>query len=112
MHKLLNDSWEYISEKLDDVTARYSGFGCKLFEVISTELPSHYRNLKFYRSKTLQTEDVFAICEGIGHDYGIQLDPDCEVICLWYGETHIEIGDWSDDEYFESIKFINSNFGE
>ncbi len=112
MHKLLNDVWEYEPESLEDVTARYCGFGCKLFEIISAELPEHYLKLKFYRSKSHQIEDVFCVCEGLGQDYGIQLDPDCEVICLWDEATHIEIGYWSEDEYIESIDFIRSNFAK
>ncbi|MCE0559426.1 hypothetical protein [Motilimonas sp. E26] len=110
MHKLLNNSWEYIQEPYSDVSSRYKGFGSKLFGVMSSSLPLHYQNLKFYRSISNQTEDVFAICEGLGHDYGIQLDPDCEAICLWDDKTHIEIGYWSEDEYIESVEFIKANF--
>lgn len=111
MHNLLNDSWEYIQESQDDVVARYDGFGKKLFDVMSAVLPRCYQGLKFYRAISHQTEDVFAICESVGHDFGIQLDPDCEVICLWDKSTYIEIGCWSEDEYSESIEFIKANFG-
>jgi hypothetical protein len=110
MHKLLNDGWEYESESQDEMTARYTGFGCKLFNAISIELPTHYQHLTLYKSKYDQTGDVFAISEGLGHDFGIQLDPDCEVICLWDAKIHVEIGYWSNDEYKEAIEFIKSNF--
>ncbi|MCE2596673.1 hypothetical protein K6Y31_17940 [Motilimonas cestriensis] len=110
MHKLLNDGWVYESVSFEEVSDRYKGFGRDLFNLIANDLPSHFSNLKFYKSKTYQDEDVFAICEGLGHDYGIQLDPDCEVICLWDGNTHIEIGTWSENEYEESILFIKTNF--
>ncbi|WP_196161761.1 hypothetical protein [Reinekea sp. G2M2-21] len=110
MHKLLNDGWEYESESLNEVLSRYDGFGCRLFEFMEAELPKHFQSLKFYRAKSYQTEDAFAICSGLGHDYGIQLDPDCEVICLWDGSAHIEIGYWSENEYRESIEFIKTHF--
>jgi len=112
MNKFLNNYWEYTPETLKEASSRYNGFGCKLFEIMSFELPDHFRHLKFFRAISPQTDDVFCVCEGIGHDYGIQLDPDCEVICLWDEETHIEIGYWSDDEYKESIEFIKANFGK
>ena len=110
MHKLLSDGWEYTEETIDDVSNRYHGFGSKIFILMEKELPIYYQNLRLYRSISYQVDDVFCICEGLGHDFGIQLDPDCEVICLWDEIIHIEIGNWSNDEYREAIDFIKDKF--
>lgn len=101
---------EYKNETSSHILERYDGLGYGLFEVMKRDLPDYYKNLTFYRATSYQTEDVFAICTGCGHDYGIQLAPDCEVICLWDEVSHVVIGYWSSDEYSKSIKYIRPYF--
>ena len=63
----------------------------------------------FFRANDCQTEDSYAVCE-IAHPFAVQLDPDCEVICLWDSQTHVEIGTWSPDAYTEAFDFIRRHF--
>ena len=109
MHELLNVGWSYTTESLDECTARYLRFGSELYHRMADTLPECFAALRYFRADDHQTEDSFAICD-IAHPFGIQLDPDCEVICLWDSQTHIEIGTWSADPYAEAFDFIRLHF--
>ncbi len=109
MHSLLNDNWTYTPETREDVSRRYSGFGCELYDRMAALLPECYAALRFYRADCHQTEDSYAVCV-ISHPFAVQLDPDCRVICLWDEEIHVEIGTWSDTPYHESFEFIKRHF--
>ncbi|MBT3817082.1 MAG: hypothetical protein HOE80_03365 [Candidatus Magasanikbacteria bacterium] len=104
-HQIL-PNWEFSIETIESVTKRYNGFGYKLFQKLKQYHPNIYSKVVFYRSKTYQSEDVYAVCEGIPNEFMIQLDPDCEVIVLSNGKNTVEIGSWSDDEYIEAIECI------
>ena len=109
MSELLNDSWTYSPETYDEFALRYSGWGRELYHQMATILPEFHAALQYFRADCYQTEDSFAVCK-IAHPFGIQLDPDCKVICLWDEEIHIEIGTWSTEPYEESFEFIRRHF--
>ena len=109
MHELLNDSWTYSPETHHDFALRYSGFGRELYKRMATALPDCHAALRYFRADCWQTDDSFAVCS-IAHPFAVQLDPDCEVICLWDERIHVEIGTWSAEPYKESSEFIRRHF--
>jgi len=109
MHELLNDSWTYTPETHDEFALRYSGFGRELYHQMATILPDCHAALRYFRADCYQTEDSYAVCQ-IAHPFAIQLDPDCQVICLWDEQINIEIGIWSMEPYEESFEFIRRHF--
>ena len=109
MHELLNDGWTYKAESFDECARRYSRFGSELYQRMADALPECFACLRYFQDDDYQTEDSYAVCE-IEHPFGIQLDPDCEVICLWDSQIHIEIGTRSSDPYAEAFDFIRRHF--
>jgi hypothetical protein len=109
MHELLNKSWSYTTDFLDDGARHYSGFGSELYHRMADTLPECFAALRYFRAEDYRTADSYAVCE-IAHPFAIQLDPDCEVICLWDSQTHVEIGTWSPDPYAEAFDFIRRHF--
>ena len=109
MHELLNKGWSYTPETLDECARRYSRFGSELYQQMADTLPECFAALRCFRADDYQTEDSFAVCE-MAHPFAIQLDPDCEVICLWDSQTHVEIGTWSSNPYAEAFDFIRRHF--
>lgn len=117
--EILGDHQQYVEEKFEDVLVRYNRFGKDIYNVIKEELPSVFKYLKYYKATEntkkhvsgAQLEDSYAIYNDGNILFSIQLDPDCEVICLNNWETHIEIGDWNNNDYYkQSIEFIRTEF--
>lgn len=90
--------------------SRYTGFGLDFIAALKSSLPSAFDALSFYRAAKHQHSDVYAVCRWTQTTFAIQLDPDCEVICLWDGSTHIEIGTWESSPSSAAIDFIRDNF--
>jgi len=110
-HPLLFDKWDFAEETYSEAMIRYSGFGAKLFDILDDLVPEILLSFRFFRSTGYQSENIFAVCENIEQTFAIQLDPSCEVICIWSDTVHtIEIGAWSENEYEEAIKFIREHF--
>ncbi len=108
---MFSRDWSFAEETMEEVSSRYSGFGYQLYEMIRDQFPKAFTQLRFYRSEQHQTDDSFAICE-IGHPFGIQLDPDIEVIVLGADNLHTEIGAWADNPCEDAIRFIQQHFIE
>jgi len=110
-HPLLFDNWDFTEETYSEAMTRYSGFGAKLFDNLADRVPGILSFFRFFRSTGYQSEDIFAVCEAIERPFAIQLEPSCEVICIWSDTVNtIEIGDWSENEYEEAIEFIQEHF--
>jgi hypothetical protein len=110
-HPLLFDNWDFAEENYSEAMTRYSGFGAKLFNILDDRIPDILPSFRFFRSTGYQSEDVFAICENIERPFAIQLEPSCEVICIWSDTVNtIEIGGWSENEYEDAIEFIQEHF--
>lgn len=92
MHALLNPSIAYEPETETSAITRYTGFGSGLFDAIYTELPSLVGTFTFFRDN--KSPDVWAISNTNSATFGVQLDPEIEVICLWNESTFDEIGAW------------------
>ena len=101
--------WSFTEESFAKFKVRYTGFGSDLYEAILEQMPEVFRSLRFYQSDVHQRGDSYAICE-LKSPFSIQLDPDCEVICLGDHAVHTEIGTWFDDPCQEAIHFIRSHF--
>jgi hypothetical protein len=107
---LLPADSNFVEENYKDVLNRYSGFGIGLFLLINDQLPDIFSCLRFFRSVTYQTADVYATYETAEKAFAIQLDPDIEVICLWNNDiSHTEIGTWHKEPDTEAFRFIITN---
>jgi hypothetical protein len=77
------------------------------------QIPEVFLNLSFYQQTTYQSDDSYALYDDKNNpekSFVIQLDPLCEVIVIWNQNIHTEIGAWSGDPEFESIKLIQDEF--
>ena len=105
---LPNPDGYYLAESYSQVLQRYTGFGNSLYSLLENELPEIFQQLVFYRedSNDITHQDSYAIYENETHPFGIQLDPDIEVIVIWTHDDHIEIGYWWEDPCAEALRFI------
>jgi hypothetical protein len=103
--------WSFTEESFLECKVRYTRFGSGLYDLIQEQMPEVFQHLKFYQSDVHQPDDSYAICE-LERPFSIQIDPDCEVICLGGDAVHTEIGAWFDDPCQEAINFIRSHFLE
>jgi len=117
--EILGDHQEYVEEKFDEVLMRYNRFGKDIYNLIKKELPQVFKYLKYYKATKstekyvfgAQLEDSYAIYNDGNILFSIQLEPNCEVICLNNWKTQIEIGDWDNNDYYkQSIEFIRTEF--
>ena len=67
--------------------------------------------LSFFRDVTGQVGDVWCCCNGPAGLFGIQLDPDIEVICVWTEAWAAELGSWCDNAIAEAISAVREAMG-
>ncbi|PQO33437.1 hypothetical protein C5Y96_11375 [Blastopirellula marina] len=103
--ELLPASLNFVEESHAEATGRYQGFGQDFFSELYNQLPSLARSFTFYRN-TDGTDDLWAICQQGPIQFGVQLDPDIEVICVWDKTTHEEIGTWQPQPIPYAIDWI------
>lgn len=117
--EILGNHQEYAEEKFEEVLVRYNRFGKDIYSVIEKELPNVFKYLKFYKATKsttkyvfgAQLEDSYAIYNDGNILFSIQLEPECEVICLNNWKTQIEIGDWDNNDYYkQAVEFIKNEF--
>ena len=63
---------------------------------------------RFFRDRS--TDDVWSVCDTADCSFGVQLDPDIEVDCLWDAGWHDEIGTWVTDPVAYAIKEISDRY--
>lgn len=107
--KLLNSSLNLVEESEAEMSQRYTGFGSRIFNELFKELPKLSQAFKFYRN-TDGTEDVWAIHNSDNIEFGIQLDPNIEVICIWDDSYCEEIGCWVSDPIGHAINVITQRY--
>lgn len=107
--ELLPASLNFVEETHAEATQRYHGFGQDFFSELTNQLPSLAKSFKFYRN-TDGTDDVWAICQQGPIQFGVQLDPDIEVICVWNETEQEEIGDWQPPPIQYAIEWIKRRF--
>ncbi|MBC6990067.1 hypothetical protein [Hymenobacter sp. BT491] len=112
MHSLLPgpNGWKFVETDYGQAMQQYSGFGKDIFKHLEQTIPGVISAFRFFRSTTSQTEDLYAVYEKGELSFAVQLDPDCEVICLWNLKgLHHEIGTWALDPYAEALQFIEES---
>ncbi|GAA3924479.1 hypothetical protein [Hymenobacter algoricola] len=111
-HDLLPASLRFAEESYAEAQTRYSGFGKDSFPRLEARFPGFISKLRFFHPQEYQSEDVWAVYEDASVQFGIQLDPDCEVIVLWNKnpENSIELGTWWDDASDIAIRYIEQVF--
>jgi hypothetical protein len=96
VHLLLNRGIAFVPEDECTALSRYTGFAQDMFTRLYEALPALQGRFRFYRDP--RTSDLWSVCETEGRSFGLQLDPDIEVICLWNAEdAGEEIGHWPPD---------------
>jgi hypothetical protein len=103
---LLPAGFGFEEETFAEVSTRYAGFGRGVFAALEATSPAAFAALRFYRATIYQQGDVYAVCRWGDGEVAIQLDPDCEVICVWDHNTHTEIGAWALNPEAEAVAFI------
>ena len=110
LHPLLNPAADYEPEDEAQAMARYHGFGRELYERLYQACPALRGRFRFFRAHG--SDDIWSIGEPGGRELGVQLDPDCEVICLWVDgdATAEEIGTWVVDPVAHAIERIRDDY--
>jgi len=108
MHPLLGEG-RFTVETEDSARARYHRFGADFFARLFAERPGFERQFKFYRHE--KTDDVYAICDATPEAFGVQLDPDTEVVCVWDQGWFCEIGKWEPDPVRCAVEIVCSRYG-
>ncbi len=108
MHGLLNPRGDYVEVSEAQALARYAGFGARLFEMLYARNPHLRGHFRFFRD--LQSDDLWSVCDWNGKSFGLQLDPDIEVICLWDEMGSEELGSWLDDPVGAALERIDQDY--
>lgn len=108
MHLLLSPRIDLVPEAGADALRRYTGFGRELFDCLFAEMPNLAGKFRFFRDPG--TNDIWSICEDGSSAFGVQLDHDIEVICLWNSSGFDEIGTWFDDPISQAIERIRTEY--
>lgn len=108
MHPLLNPNGRYGEESLDSALDRYQGFGAELLPRLLDSEPHLAPYLRCFRDAG--NRDIWAICDSPWGVFGVQLDPDIEVICLWDADGQEEIGTWAEDPVGVALARIREEY--
>jgi hypothetical protein len=88
--------------------ARYKRFGAGFYAQLYSEHPELRGKFRFFRDS--DTEDIWSVCETEAYSFGVQLDPDTEVICLWDNGWSDEIGTWVSDPIKFAIETLRNRY--
>lgn len=106
--RLFGTTLETYPESFADSLSRYRGFGSEFFPQLFLKFPKYEQFFCFFRDN--QSDDVWAICETTDLEFGVQLDPDIECICIWDSDWHDEIGAWLPDPVGYAIKTVTARY--
>ena len=95
-------------ETESEALGRYQGFGAELYPRIWRHYPHLRSHFTFLKDRA--TDDVWSVCVRGASSFGIQLDPDIEVICLWNSEGGQEIGDWEADPVTAAFDALRTTY--
>lgn len=101
------NSWNLKAESYMEAKLRYSGFGYEIFEFFKSELSLNLNNFQFYQPIN-QPEDLIAYYKLDNIEFAVQLDPLCEVICIWNNSISVEVNFFVKDYYAKVIEIIKT----
>ncbi len=107
MTKHILNNWDLKAESYMEAKLRYSGFGCEIFEFFKSELSLNLNDFQFYQPIN-QPEDVIAYYKLGNIEFAVQLDPLCEVICIWNNSISVEINFFVKDYYTKVVEIIKT----
>jgi len=87
---------------------RYHGFGAGLFRILWKRHPELRGRFVFLKDEC--SDDLWSFCNLDSSPFGIQLDPDIEVICLWNTDVGEEIGDWETDPVGAALESLEQTY--
>ncbi len=102
--RLIQPSIDFCTETEADALERYDGFGRAVFDALFESHPQLRGGFQFFRDP--HSKDVWSYYSGNVREFGLQLDPDIEVICLWDGSESTEIGTWADDPVADAVEWV------
>lgn len=105
---LLNTELQLIAEDETEALRRYTRFAADFYVRLYSKYPAFRGTFRFFRDQS--TDDVWSVCETADCSFGVQLDPDIEVICLWDAGWHDEIGTWASDPVADAIEEISERY--
>ena len=105
---LLNQLIQFVPENEAEALLRYKGFAADFYVRLYAEHSTLRGRFRFFRDPS--TDDIWSVCETEDYAFGVQLDPDLEVICLWDTGHHEEIGTWISDPVAYAIKKIDERY--
>ena len=100
---------QFLDESEEQAFSRYTGFGLAVFDELWRRFPEFRDHFRYFRDP--RSNDIWSHCKFAKREFGLQLDPDIEVICLWNESGSVEIGDWGDDPILLAIKWIEETVG-
>ena len=86
---------------------RYGGFGLAVFDALWLAHPQLRDGFQFFRDP--RSDDIWAFRTAGNREFGLQLDPDIEVICLWCDSGAVEIGTWADDPITDAVAWVTEH---
>lgn len=107
-HPLLGDTIAFVEETEAAARARYVGFAADLHDRLYAARPALRGAFRFFRDPG--TRDLWSVCDPGGASFGLQLDPDIEVICLWSHAQAEELGAWWPDPVAKAIERIGETY--
>ena len=102
----LKPGLHFVEESEEDALKRYDGFGADAFPALWRRFPELRTGFEFFRNP--ETDDLWSLCRNSQMEFGLQLDPDLEVICLWNKQEQIEIGTWYENPIEYVIDWIRN----
>jgi len=105
---LLNSNLMYVPEEECMAISRYVGFAAGFHSQLYSACPSLLGQFRFFRDP--DTDDIWSVCQTTLFSFGVQLDPDIQLICIWDAEWHDEIGTWIADPVAFAIEAIRGRY--
>jgi hypothetical protein len=98
-------SGDWANEPQETALARIPAFGRRFFAEVFAEFPALAAGVRFLRWSE-QPEDVYAVFEQSGGEFGVQVDPHLEILVVWGPEGQAEHGSWDDDPVMSALGHV------
>ena len=105
--RLLHPSIPWCEETATVALSRYRGFASNCFTALFERYPNLRTRMTFLRDP--ENDDIWSFIDNGEYKFGLQLDPDCRVICCWTSDSFDEIGDWDSDPISSSILWLTKH---